>query len=154
VLVKPLRQLFMPAILPELSHLRAAGRFKERQVMVRRVSVLTGLVATGLLLVLILIGKPAISLLAGSDYVAAYGVMVALATGGTISAWAVVLEPLLISNGNVHFITVARTCTTVLYLSILYPLTLQFGLMGAGYAAIVQAAIVSLLFLLRVALSR
>jgi len=152
VLVKPLRQLFMPAILPELSHLRAAGRLKERMVMVRRVSVLTGLVATGLLLVLILIGKPAIALLAGQDYVAAYGVMVALAAGGTISAWAVALEPLLISNGKVHFITAARTGSTLLYLSLLYPLTLQFGLMGAGYAAIVQAAVISLLLLLRVTL--
>jgi O-antigen/teichoic acid export membrane protein len=150
VLVKPLRQLFMPAILPELSHLKAAGDETARRLMVRRVSHLTGLAALALLILLILIGRPAIAMFAGPDYVDAYGVMVVLAAGGAVAAWAVALEPLLISDGHVRFITAVRANATLLYLIALYWLTRHMGLIGAGFAALFQTSIISLVFLLRV----
>jgi len=140
--------LLTPAIYPELARLTARRDKAARRTMVVRSAALAGGLSLLALTALAVFGKPLIGLVAGPDYTAAYATMVLLAVAGVIAAAAFPLEPLLISKGRVRPVVFAQTLALVVYATTLYVSCREYGLIGAGIAAIAYAVTAAVLFLL------
>lgn len=147
LLVKPNNKLLVPAIYPELTRLAAQQRFQERADMVRRTILFAGGVSAVLLALLVVAGKPLITLAAGPEFADAYPTMICLAVAGLIGAWTFPLEPLLVADGRVGETVATRTLAIVAYIGLLYGLLPVIGVIGAGVAGIAYAAICAGLFL-------
>lgn len=145
VLTKPTSKLLVPAIYPELAHLNASDDHEGRRHMATRTVLLAGGAALSLLTLLVVFGKPIIHLIFGTDYIAAYPVMVFLALAGVIEVTVFSLEPLLVSAGHIRAIIIVRSITTATYTLLLYVLTTGFGLIGAGFATAAKSALIGIL---------
>lgn len=147
VLVKLTRKLFMPALLPELSHLAARGEQEASRVMTARLAVLGGVAGAVIVAVLALAGESLLALIAGPDFAESYAVMMWLATAGLVLALSFPLEPALLSSGKSLCVTTAHLLATLAYLAAFYPATERLGLEGAGITGLLQSLIAGLCLL-------
>ena len=141
LLIKPSRAFLTPAIYPELARLTARNHVEAREQMVWRSVLVAGGVSLAVLAALALFGDWFILLVFGPGFEMAYGVMVLLALAGAVNIGVFPLEPLLVSAGRVRVTVVTRLIAVVVYLVVLYTAVLQLGLIGAGVASCVYAAL-------------
>ncbi len=135
VLIKPSRGFLMPAIYPELARLTARGDVEARGQMVWRTLMVVGAASLVVLAVLSVFGDALIAVVFGPGFEQAYGVMVFLAAAGAINSCVFPLEPLLISIGRVRVTVLSRVVSVAAYLVLLFMLTRDAGLTGAGIAS-------------------
>ncbi|MEQ8354426.1 MAG: lipopolysaccharide biosynthesis protein [Kiloniellaceae bacterium] len=133
---KPASKLLTPTIYPELARLSATGESAAAHNIVARSAILAGAATAGAFGLVVLFGQPLLHYAFGPEFVAAYEVMVLMALAGVIATVAFPLEPLLVSAGRMRAVITARTTATVLYILLLYLTLQQFGIVGAGIAAI------------------
>lgn len=132
-------KLLTPTIYPELARLAARNAITEMRRFMMRSALLAGLGATGLVGVLIVAGPWLLKIVAGPNFVPAYGVMVVLGIAAAIRLGSFPLEPMLISSGQAVSALKVRLVTTVLYMALLYYLCSFLGLLGAGLALLMAA---------------
>lgn len=146
-LAKPAK-LVVPALYPELARLAQSGDRHGLRKLVVQLTLAGGSLATGLLLIALLVGKPALGWIMGPEFVAAHPVMLWLLASAVIGIWAVPLEPLLISTGLAAPAFRARLGVTLLYVPLLYLLVASDGdwggLRGAGLASVLGMALLFL----------
>jgi O-antigen/teichoic acid export membrane protein len=126
---------------PKFSELFHTGKMDELFYVARKSAKLVFWTTTPILICLVLLGKPILSLLFGSDFIAAYGPMVLLVTGQFINS---------ISGSTGHFmnmtgnhavfrnIILAASIMTVGLSFILIP---PFGTIGAAFAGMVSLSL-------------
>jgi O-antigen/teichoic acid export membrane protein len=134
-IAKPAK-LVIPALYPELARLRATGDNGKLRRLALQVGLAGGAVATGLLVVVAVVGKPLLGLVLGPAFVAAAGVMTWLTAAAAIEIWSLPLEPLLISTGKAGAAVRVRMVVSLAFLAVLVPATKVFGLPGAGAASV------------------
>jgi O-antigen/teichoic acid export membrane protein len=132
---KPAR-LLVPALYPELARLWFAGDGAGMRRLALRLGLLAGATATALLLLVALIGRPALALILGADFADAADVMLLLLAGTTIGVWAMPLEPILVATGRPGAALRVRIWVAILYLPALFFAVHELGLVGAGLASI------------------
>ena len=146
-IAKPAK-LIVPALYPELARMAQSGDRRGLRTLVVQLTLAAGGVATGLLLVALVAGKPLLGWVLGPDFVAAHPVMLWLLAAAVIGIWAVPLEPLLISIGLAATAFRLRLAVTLLYLPMLYLLIdhdgAWGGLRGAGLAQVLGMAMLLL----------
>jgi O-antigen/teichoic acid export membrane protein len=136
-------QLVVYALYPELAKLKAAGQIADLRQLALRVGLAGGAVATLLVAVALLAGRPLLALVLGPDFADGARVLAWLVAAAGIGIWGLPLEPMLISTGRAGSAVRVRIVVSVLFLAALFPLTREFGLDGAG-AASVGAALLML----------
>lgn len=141
LLIKPNRAFLTPAIYPELARLTARDQVEVREQMVWKTLVFAGIASITVFALLALFGEWLILVVFGPGFEVAYGVMVFLALAGALNICVFPLEPLLVSIGRVRATVVTRLVSVAFYLVLLYVLSLQIGLTGAGIASCIYAAI-------------
>lgn len=99
-----------------------------------RMAALSASVGMGLVLVVMIGGKPVIEAVFGHRYLASYGLLQIMAWSLLVSTAAFPLESLLYMVGRQKAALVAQLSAAAIYLLLLYRLTMTFGLLGAGYA--------------------
>lgn len=134
LLIKPNRKLLEPALLPELSKLSAAASYKQRQLMVRRMSGLIGFVALLIFGVLAVFGEALISAIAGAAYLDAYAPMIWLALGGVVGLAMSPFEPLLMAAGKTMSVLMANVLAAICFIVFMFVMLPAYGVMGAGMA--------------------
>ena len=137
-IAKPAK-LLAPALYPELAKLRAVDGELAMNRLCLQVGVLGGLLATVLLLITIVAGRPLLGLVMGPSFESAAGIMTWQVAAAVIGIWALPLEPMLVSLGRAGSVLKVRLIVCVIYLAALPPLVWSFGLTGAG-ASIVAAS--------------
>lgn len=140
LLIKPTRAFLAPAIYPELARLTARNHVAAREKMVWRSVLLAGGASAAVLIALALFGEWLILLVFGPGFEMAYGIMVLLALAGAINICVFPLEPLLVSAGKVRVTVIIRLMSVLVYMTVLYFAVLEVGLIGAGVASCVYAA--------------
>lgn len=134
-------KLVVPALYPELAKMAQSGDRRGLRKLVVQLTLAGGGLATGLLLIALLVGKPLLGWVMGPEFVAAHGVMLWLLASSVIGIWAVPLEPLLISIGLASRAFRLRLAVTLIYVPLLYLLVAYDGdwggLRGAGLASVV-----------------
>ena len=148
VLLKPSTKIFGQAIYPDLARLSAQNDFKARRNMIGRTALLIGGIALSVFALFVFFGRQAIALSAGPDFTGAYATMIWLCAGGVINAASFALEPLLISTGLLRQTVAARLLSTLIFLPLLYVFLHQYGVVGAGVAGFIYAALMNLFMLI------
>ncbi len=154
-MAKPAR-LMIPALYPELAKMRASGGDAAMRKLALQISMLGGAVASGLLLLTVLIGKPLLILIVGKSSAAASGVMTWQVAAAAIGILALPLEPMLVSMRAAGAALRVRVVVCAVFLLAVAPLVTTFGLTGAG-AALVGAALamaIGMFLTLRATLAR
>lgn len=141
-------KLVVPALYPELARLAQSGDRRGLGRLVVQLTLAGGGIATGLLLIALLAGRPLLGWVMGPEFVAAHGVMLWLLAAAVIGIWAVPLEPLLISIGRASQAFRLRLAVTLLYVPLLYLLIAHDGdwggLRGAGLAPVIGMSLLLL----------
>lgn len=139
-IAKPAK-LVGPALYPELAQLAQSGDRRGLRRLVVQLTLAGGGIASALLVLAVVAGKPLLGWVMGPEFVAAHPVMLWLLASAVIGIWAVPLEPLLVSVGLVKPAFHWRLAVTLLYLPLLYLLLSHDGdwggLRGAGLASVI-----------------
>jgi len=148
-----LSQMLARAIFPELMRSRAGeetgAHFDRLLARTVRLTAAGGAIVFALLL---LIGRPAIDLIAGPQFASAYPILLLLGTAAALDFAAVGFEPALAAMGRAGLALRLRFVTTALMFSLMALLAPRWGAIGA--AASVLAASAASALLLWLALKR
>lgn len=133
----PLQQ----AIYPDMARLWAEGRVAQFRKIIFRMGTLSGLGGIGFWLGFFLFGRWIISLTVGTEYIAAYELLLVYMVGLNIFMIGIAFRPAVLTLGHPERILQIYVTSTIIYLATLSPLLGYFGLMGAAIAHIVFHAI-------------
>jgi O-antigen/teichoic acid export membrane protein len=142
-IAKPAK-LLAPALYPELAKLRAADGAAAMNRLASQVGLVGGLVATALLGVTFVAGKPLLGLVMGKSFEAAAGIMTWQVAAAVIDIWALPLEPMLVSWGRAGAALKVRLAVCLGYLPLMPALVWQFALTGAGASIVIASTALGL----------
>jgi O-antigen/teichoic acid export membrane protein len=113
-----------------------------------RVGALAALIGIGVILLVMIGGKPAVALIFGHKYLAAFGLLQIMTWSLVVSTAAFPLESLLYMVDRQRAALVAQTASAIVYLALLYLLTRWLGLNGAGFAFLIGTILSAVLMLI------
>lgn len=132
IVLQPTQKLIAPALMTDMTWLNAVGTNKQRRRMVLR----TGGVTMGFTLVvstiLIIFGKQAIILMAGVNFLPAYGALVYLTLAMAIGTFNMTLLPLVQTAGKVWSLSFFQLGSLILFALYLPFIVEHLGITGAG----------------------
>lgn len=141
-----LSQTVARAIFPELIRKRSddspRAQFDALLANTVRLTCIGGAVV---FLALLLLGRPALGLIGGSEFLWAYPVLLLLGTSAAVDFAAVGFEPALIALGRPGLALKLRFLSTAVLLIGIAVLTRELGTVGAGLAALVTSLLSSVL---------
>lgn len=143
-LIEPVHQ----AIYPELAYIIAEKRFLDLKHIMAKTSAAIGGISLLVWLIFVFFGKWILNIAAGAEYAQAYGVMVIFMFAFVIWGFAFCLPAGLLAMGKAGKILLVQTIALVAYLTVLYPLLVNIGLVGASIAQVIYFAVYSLFMLL------
>jgi O-antigen/teichoic acid export membrane protein len=138
--------LFARAVYAELTRVHF-GDSSERLGKLFRASVrFTMLAAAVVVTLILLLGKPALLLVAGPEFAAAYPLLLLLGTAAALDLGGVTFEPALLATGRAGLLLKLRIAVTALLVVLLVTLLPQLGATGAAIATL-SASFAGLLLL-------
>ncbi len=131
---------------PEIMRLDPASKQPWRLGL--RMSALSACVGVGLVLLVIVGGKPVIGFIFGQKYIQAFDLLKIMTWSLVISTAAFPLESLLYMVDRQRTALIAQSAAAILYIGLLYLLTHAYGLIGAGIAFLLGTIAGGLLMLI------
>jgi O-antigen/teichoic acid export membrane protein len=126
------------AFYPEIVRMDLKSK-KPWKLMLRSSALATGIAAVSIL-ILILGGKPLISLLFGKDFLGAYEPLMVLMLVPVLGVLSFPLAPMLYALGKAGGPLRARLIASIIFFLALAPLSLAFGVVGAAVAFVLATA--------------
>lgn len=126
------------AMYPELARLAVSERHTVARI-VRQVTLATGLVGLAGVAVMTVLGRPAIRLIGGEEYLFAFPFLVLLTIAAAIELCGVAVEPAMTALGHPGRVLVVRAITGLFFIALLTGLSLALGPVGAAWAAVIGA---------------
>lgn len=123
----------------EFNRLHAGEQHGEMATLIRRTNFLAMLGGGLLVLILLLLGKPIISLLAGPAYLPAYPALVVMGMAAILELVCSTYQAALMTRGRVGTVFLVRLAATVLIFALLYPLIAPFGPTAPAIAILAAA---------------
>ncbi|MFH0985213.1 MAG: lipopolysaccharide biosynthesis protein [Candidatus Omnitrophota bacterium] len=124
------------ALYPELAQLWAKGDLTNLKSMVKRMTGLTGAISVITWFVFVIWGQPIIGLVAGKEFLGAYGVTVWYLLANGIAITTLPLAAMILAMGKAHLSFWIQFLPTLVYFPVLYWMITVWGLVGCGYAYI------------------
>ena len=140
VLVVPAAAL-RRTIYPEFAKLAAKGEPRDLRKPMLRAGLISGSVAVIVVLVIAAIGEPLIRLIVGEAYAAAAELLILLAAGSAVLLYGFALEPVFFALGRPGIMLRLGVITAALNLVLIFLLVAQYGLIGAGVAALASTVV-------------
>lgn len=134
-------KLLVPALFSEFAHMRKS----DQRALLARLTLIAVSLFLFLFLALTVFGSDFIRLIAGNEFLPAYGPMLCFAFAGVLGSTSFGLETLLASTGAIRRVLWANTASLVVYLASLFVLLSPLGIMGVGVAALLHALLRSIL---------
>ena len=129
-------------IYPEFAKLTAKGDPRLVRKLVLRAGLISGSIAVVAVVVLAGIGEPLIRLIVGEAYVAAADLLVLLAGASAVLLYGFALEPVFFALGKPGIMLRISIIAAALNIVLIFLLVAQFGLIGAGMAALGSTVVV------------
>jgi len=126
------------AFYPEIVRMDLKSK-KPWKLMIRGAVLATGIAAVGILILLIG-GKPLISLLFGKDFLGAYDPLLVLMLVPVLGVLSFPLAPMLYALGKAGGPLRAKLVASIVFFASLAPLSLRFGVVGAAIAFVLASA--------------
>ena len=140
VLVVPAAAL-RRTIYPEFARLVAKGDAARLRKLMLRAGLISGSVAVIVVLVIAGVGEPLIRLIVGEAYGAAADLLTLLAAGSAVMLYGFALEPVFFALGRPGIMLRLSVITAALNLVLIFLLVAEFGLIGAGMAALASTVV-------------
>ena len=115
-----------------------------------RSAALSGMVALAAVLLLLVGGKPLVSLIFGDEFLGAYPVLMVLIIAPVIGIFSFPLPSMLYALDRPDAPLKARLIGTIIYFGLIAPLCWNFGIMGAGVAFVLAYASMGIVLVLQV----
>ena len=141
VLVVP-AAILRRTIYPEFAKLTAKNDPRLVRRLMLRAGLISGSVAVAVVLVLALIGEPLIRLIVGEAYVAAADLLVLLAAASAVMLYGFAIEPVFFALGRPGIMLRLSVIAAALNLVLIFFLVAEYGLIGAGLAALASTLVV------------
>lgn len=135
VLVVP-AAILRRTIYPEFAKLTAKGDPRLVRKLMLRAGLISGSVAVVVVLVLVGIAEPLIRLIVGPAYVGAADLLVLIAASSAVMLYGFAIEPVLFALGRPGIILRLSVIAAALNLVLIFFLVAEYGLVGAGMAAL------------------
>ncbi|RMD60855.1 MAG: hypothetical protein D6826_11420, partial [Alphaproteobacteria bacterium] len=129
------------AIYPELAKLSSQDDARAMRKLALRAAVVAGSTGLAAFAILAATGPWLIRWSVGAAYAQAYGLLVLLALAAAIGVFAFPVGPIMYALGRPHVLLRVTVVMSLVYLGLLVPLLWQWGLIGAGMAAVINAGI-------------
>lgn len=140
VLVAP-ATILRRAIYPEFAKLAAKNDPALVRTLMLRAGLISGSVAVVVVLALAVIGEPLIRLIVGEAYVAAADLLVLLAAAAAVMVYGFAIEPVFFALGKPGIMLRLSIIVAALNLVLIFFLVAEYGLIGAGVAALASTVI-------------
>ena len=140
VLVAP-ATILRRAIYPEFAKLAAKNDPALVRTLMLRAGLISGSVAVVVVLALAVIGEPLIRLIVGEAYVAAADLLVLLAAAAAVMVYGFAIEPVFFALGKPGIVLRLSIIVAALNLVLIFFLVAEYGLIGAGVAALASTVI-------------
>ncbi len=140
VLVVP-AAILRRTIYPEFAKLTARNDSRLVRRLMLRAGLISGSVAVAVVLVLALIGEPLIRLIVGEAYVAAADLLVLLAAASAVMVYGFAIEPVFFALGRPGIMLRLSVIAAALNLVLIFVLVAEYGLIGAGLAALASTVV-------------
>ena len=128
--------LLGPLFFPEIAMMEAKGdRFAMRR-LVKRALFWSGVILSGVILLLVAFGDPLLALLFGEDARAGYDVLILAGVASALMVWGFTLEPTLLSVGRAGQALWSVLAAWAVFITIILALMPEWGLVGVGLAMI------------------
>ncbi|MEM8758993.1 MAG: oligosaccharide flippase family protein [Pseudomonadota bacterium] len=141
-LAKPAK-LLGPVILPAFSETRHNPQDGPGMLMLRALG-LGALAMTAIIAVMLLAGDVLLSTIFGAEALAAEGLLVLAATAAAVTLWGFALEPAILAAGRADLALLLSLSAAAAYALSLAWLLPTEGLLGAGIALLIHAALLFL----------
>lgn len=136
------------AIFPELARLKVTGPQEIRKVV--RKTTIASAIAGGIALALMLIlGKPALWVLGGDDFLFAFPILILLAIAATVELCGLTLESAIVALGFPGAMLIMRAIVGVIYAALLFSIVPVYGTLGAGTCAVITSALLLIMVLMK-----
>lgn len=123
------------AIYPEFARLAIDNPAKLNKI-IRKASGIATLAGLGLVLLMVIAGKPILWIIGGHHYLFAYPVLILLSIASSINFCAFALEPAMVAMGRPGIVLFARTVVGIAYAALMFLLLQFYGGIGAAWATI------------------
>lgn len=139
-------QLFARALLPELMRIHiVAGSAAGFGPMLGRIVRTAAIGGVALMLLMLVIGKPALVLVAGPEFAGAYPLLLLLGTAAVIEVVAVAFEPALLASGRAGVAFRVQATAAAAMIALMLLLIPRLGTIGAASAVLVGSLISTVL---------
>ncbi|MBC45158.1 MAG: hypothetical protein CMO08_05075 [Thalassospira sp.] len=141
----PVNKLMLPAVFTDMAWLNSTKDYAATRRMVFKLGGDMGGAALVALIVLVFIGKPLITIVAGADYTHAYGTMLILVLNIVMWSTTFTLYPLIMTSGQVRYIVYGRSVMFITYVGLMFPLIQRYEIEGAAWAAVISSGIATVI---------
>lgn len=138
--------LLSRAIFAEVNLIRAQQGTEAMAILFRQASRMLFITGGTVILVIIVIGKPALFYMSGPEFLPAYPFLILLAAAASIDLAGAIYEPTLLSGNGARTALILQACIAALFLALLFLGLHFFGALGAAGAMVVAAIVRLLLF--------
>lgn len=143
----PVNKLLVPVIYTDMTWLNAQGNNKARRSIILKTGAITGSYSALFVTLLIIFGRDIISLIAGREFIGAYGAMVFVGLSTVLSGFSFGLGPMLVTAGKIWRFTAIQGSSLLVFVALTPPLVSWLGVTGAGVALFLRGVLnVSLLW--------
>lgn len=132
--------MFSRAVFPEVARAHAGDGRRDLARLKRQSVRLAGAAGLIMCVAVPLLGRPALALIAGPQYLSAYPMLVLLGLAAGLDIMAVGFEPVLLGTGHAAAVLRIRLLAAFLLVAALFPLVAMMGPLGAGIATLLAAA--------------
>lgn len=144
VAMTKISSLLSRAIFAEVNLVRAHQGAEAMQLLFRKASRMLFITGGTVILIVLVIGKPALFYMSGAAFLPAYPLLILLAAAASIDLAGAIYEPTLLSGSGARTALILQACIAALFIAMLLLGLHYYGALGAA-AAMVAAAIVRLL---------
>ena len=132
-------QLAVQALLPEMMRFGGDGTASGFTALVMRTIRIAAIAGSIVVAAVVLFGQPALELIAGSDFVFAYPLLVIVAVAAAVDLAIVPLEPALYTQGRELAALKVRISVTLIYVLAMVGLGSLFGAIGIALATLLAS---------------
>ncbi len=141
-----LSDLMSRSAFAELARVHVAHTAAQLRKLFRHATRFSVVAAVVIVALLLLIGKPALGLVAGRDYLSAYPLLLMLGTAAALDIGGSSFEPALMATGRAATAFRLRLWSTIIQAALLAALLPTWGVTGAAVATLAASALSLLLF--------
>ncbi|MGK6319057.1 lipopolysaccharide biosynthesis protein [Sphingomonas sp. DT-204] len=138
-------QLLARAAFPEIVRAIGTGGMHQVGGLIGRSFLMTSIIAAVVFVIIVMAGKPVLTLMGGSEFARGYPILIWLAAAGCVDLMIVGFEPLLLAANRSGLTFVVRLIAAAVLFALAFLLDDRLGVIGVAIAVLANSLVIALL---------